>query len=117
MVQRDLALLEAGQRAFRIALGQYLLGLGDQRLQLGLDIGFLALHRQLAQDLVEHRLDLRLGPRGRQVGDELALEHGIDGRDRLDLELRGDELVLVGIDLGEDHALRRIIGRNFLDDR
>ena len=45
------------------------------------------------------------------------LEHGVDGRDRLDLELRGDELVLVGVDLGQHHALVGIGGRDLLQQR
>jgi hypothetical protein len=51
------------------------------------------------------------------VRAQLALIHGIDGRDRLDLELGRDELILVGVDLGQPHALRRIILRDLLDHR
>src|SRR3546814_19673954 len=86
------SLVEARQVARRI-LAHYLFTHRDQRLEFGLGLRFGALDGHLAQDLVEHRLQLRFGARLRQVGDELALEHRIDGGDRLDLELRADELV------------------------
>ena len=52
-----------------------------------------ALDRQLGEQLVEDSLQLRLGAVIGEVGDRLALEDRIDRRDRLDLELGGDELV------------------------
>jgi hypothetical protein len=39
----------------------------------------------------------------------------IDGGDRLDAELRGDQLVLVDVDLGQDHALGRILLGDLLE--
>jgi hypothetical protein len=47
----------------------------------------------------------------------LSLEHRIDGRDRAHLELRGDELFFVDIDLGEHHALVRIFGGDLFQHR
>ena len=75
------------------------------------------LDRQLRKDLVERLLHLRFATRIGQVGDRLSLEQRIDGRDRLDLELRGDELFLVDIDLPEDHALVGIFRRDLFEHR
>jgi hypothetical protein len=52
-----------------------------------------------------------------QVGHRLALEHRIDRRDRAHLKLRGDELFLVDIDLGEDHALVGIVSGDLFQNR
>jgi hypothetical protein len=52
-----------------------------------------------------------------QVGHRLALEHGIDRGDRAHLELRGDELFLVDVDLGQHHALVGIFGRDLFQHR
>ena len=110
-------LIEDRQRAGPVALGQHLLAHRDQRREFGLGVAGLALDRQLREQLIEHRLHLRFGPRAGQIGGELALEHRIDGRDRSHLELRGDELVLVGVDLGQHDALVGIIGRDFFQHR
>ena len=71
----------------------------QQRLDLLLGSCVRALDRQLPQNLVEQRLQLRFGARIGQIGDRLALKHRIDRRNRLDAELRGDELILVDVDL------------------
>ena len=57
------------------------------------------------------------GPRRAEVGDELALEDGIDGRDRLDPELGRDELLLVDVDLDQVHAAVGIIGGDLFEHR
>ena len=62
-------------------------------------------------------LQLRFAAGVGQVGDRLALEHRIDRRDRAHLELRGDELLLVDVDLGEHHALVGIFGGDLLQHR
>ena len=62
-------------------------------------------------------LQLRFGARRGQVGDRLALEHRIDRGDRAHLELRGDELLLVDIELGQHHALVGIFGGDLLEHR
>ena len=49
--------------------------------------------------------------------DRLPLEHGVDGGDRADLELARDELFLVDVDLGQDHALVGILGRDLFEHR
>ena len=81
------------------------------------DLLRFAFDRQLRQDLVEHRRQLPLGPSLAQVGDGLALEHGINGRDRLDPELGSDELVLVDVDLHQPDAAIGISGGDLLEDR
>ena len=60
---------------------------------------------ELAEQLVERALQLRFGAVIGEVGDRLALVDRIDRRDRLDAELRGDQLVLVDVDLDEVDAL------------
>jgi hypothetical protein len=62
-------------------------------------------------------LQLRFGARIGEVGDRASLEHRIDGRDRAHLELRGDELVFVDIDLGEKDALVGIFGGDLFQHR
>ena len=79
----------------------------DQRLDLGLRGRALGLDLQLREQLVEHLLELPFGAIVGEVGDRLAAIDRIDGRDRLDAELRGEQLVLVDVDLGELHALGR----------
>ena len=102
-------LAEDRDRARRIAFGEHLLAHLDQRLDLGFLGLRLALDRQLGEELVERLLD-RLGRAvSGHVGDRLALEESVDGRDRLDLELGGDELVFFDIDLDQHHALVGII--------
>jgi hypothetical protein len=71
----------------------------------------------LRQDLVEILLQLRFAARRGQVGHRLALEHRIDRGDRAHLELGGDELFLVHVDLGEDHALVGIFGGDLFQHR
>jgi hypothetical protein len=75
------------------------------------------LHRQLRQDLVEILLQLRFAARLGQVGHRLALEHRIDRGDRAHLELGGDELFLVHVHLGQDHALVGIFGGDLFQHR
>jgi hypothetical protein len=110
-------LVEDRQGAVRVTVLQHLLAHRDQRLELRLLRGNVRLDRQLLQQLVERGAQLRFGTVWRQVRGQLALEHRIDGRDRSDLELRGDELVLVGIDLRQHHALVGIGGRDLLQHR
>ena len=110
-------LLEDVGGALGIAFGQHLLAHRDQRLDLGLELLRLALDRQLGEDLVERAGQLAFGPRRGQVGDRLALEEGVDGRDRLDAELGGDELLLVDIDLDQLDAAIGIIGGDLLEHR
>ena len=104
----------------RIAIGQHLLAHGDELVDL---LGGLrrlvtaCLDRKLGEDLVERLLQLRFAAGIGQVGDRLALEHRIDGRDRLDLELGCNELFLVDIDLHQHHALVGIVGRNLFQQR
>ena len=47
----------------------------------------------------------------------LALEESVDGGDRLDLELRRDELVLIDVDLDQLHGPVCIFGRDLVEDR
>ena len=70
-----------------------------------------------AEHLVERPLQLAFGAVIGQVGDRLALEQGIDGRDRLDPELGGDQLVLVDVDLDQLDALVGIIGGDLFEHR
>ena len=100
-----------------VALGEHLLAHRDQRLDLRGEVLRGSLDGQLAEQLVEHALQLRLGAICGEVGDGLALEESVDRRDRLDLELRGEELVGLDVDLGEDHALVGIIGGELVEDR
>ena len=56
------------------------------------------------------------GTRAEELGDDRAVLEGLDGRDRLDLELPRDPLVGVGVDLGEDD-LALALGGGLLEDR
>jgi hypothetical protein len=76
-----------------------------------------AFDRELGEDLVEDPGELPFGPRRGEVGDRLALEDRIDGRDRLDPELGGEHLVLVDVDLDQLDALVGIIAGDLLEDR
>src|SRR5205085_12037072 len=61
-------------------------------------------------------LQLAFGAIIGEVGDGLAAVDGVDGGDRLDAELRGEELVLVDVDLGELDAFTGVIGDDFIED-
>ena len=76
--------------------------------------GFIA---WLGKKLVEHFAQLRFGARIGQVSDGLSLKHRIDRRDGADLKLRGDELLLVHVDLGQDHALVGVFAAHLFQDR
>ena len=52
-----------------------------------------------------------------EVGDGLAAIDRVDGRDRLDAELRSEQLVLVDVDPGELHAFAGIIRGELLEHR
>ena len=108
-------LLEDIGGPFRVAFAQHLLAHRDQRLDLGLERLRLALHRQLGEDLVERAGQLAFGPRRGKVGDRLALEEGVDGRDRLDAELGRDQFLLVDIDLDQLDAAVGILGRDLFE--
>ena len=73
--------------------------------------------RELGEELVERALELAFGARGGEVGDRLALEDRIDGRDRLDAELRRDQLLLVDVELDQLDALVGIIGGDLFEQR
>ncbi len=53
------------------------------------------------RDTIDELGDFRCGQRPLEAVNGLALPEGIDGRDRLDTQLRRDHLVLVDVDL--DH--------------
>ena len=103
-------LAEHRKRALDIAGLQHLFAHRDQGGDVLRQLPGRAFHGQLAQYLVEHLGQLTFGARIGQVGDQLALEHRIDGGDRLDAELRRDHLLLVDVDLRQDHAFVGIIG-------
>ena len=100
-----------------VALAQHLLAHRDQRLDLGLAAPRLGLDLQLREQLVERLLDLPLAAIIGEIGDRLALVDRIDRRDRLDPELRREQLFLVDVDLGEPDALVGIIGGDLVEDR
>ena len=118
MVRRHFSdLPKDGDGARGVPAGENLLAHVDERRDLGFGLLRLALDRKLRQQLIEDSRELALRPGGSQIGDELALEQGIDGGDGLDAKLGGDGLVRVDIDLDQRHALRRIIGGDLFEDR
>src|SRR3546814_11580606 len=58
-------------------------------------------------------LQLAFGARIGQVRDRLTLEYRIDGRDRLDLKLTGDEAIRIDVDLHQRDPLVGIIRGDF----
>ena len=111
----DLAKMILGAR--RIALASTCSPIAISGSTCGGQVLRLALDRQLGEQLVEDALQLRFGAVAGEVGDRLALEEGVDGRDRLDPELGGDQLVLLDVDLGQHHALVGIVGRDLFEHR
>ena len=113
--------MAVGYAKDRVAFGQHLFAHGDELRHVGLAVGRFARRTRfdgkLAKQLVERLLQLRFAARIGQVGDWLALEHGVDGGDGADLELASDELLFIDIHLGKNHALVRIIGRHLSQHR
>src|SRR3546814_7611717 len=91
------------RRARAIAFGEHVLAHFDERRDLDRAGARFALDRQLREQLVENRLQLAFGARIGQIGDRLALKDRIDGRDRLDLELAGDEAIRIDV-RSEEHT-------------
>ncbi len=104
-------------RSRGIAFVQHLLAHGQQRLDLGLRNRALRLDLQLGKQLVEHLLDLSFGPIIGEIRDGLAPVDSVNRRDRLDPELRGEQLLLVDVDLGELDALVGIVRSDLVEDR
>ena len=100
-----------------VAFGQNAFAHFDQRGDLDRARGRLALDRELREQLVENRLQLTFGARVGQVRDRLALKDRIDGRDRLDLELAGDEAIRIDVDLDQHNALVGIIRGDLFEHR
>ena len=103
---------------------QQLLSHGDQLLDFGhaiigirIGTGRIGIDRKLRENLVERLRKLAFAARAGQVGHGAALEHGVDRGDRLDLELAGDELLFIDIDLLQHHALIGILRRDLFQHR
>src|SRR3546814_10921923 len=90
------------RRARAIAFGEHVLAHFDERRDLDRAGARFALDRQLREQLVENRLQLAFGARIGQIGDRLALQDRIDGRERLEDRKRGvsGKRVAVRVDLG-----------------
>ena len=101
----------------RVALGEHFLAHRNDRLDLRGKVLRRSLDGQLAKQLVDHALELGLGAILGEVGDGLALEESEHRRDRLDLELSGEEFFRLDVDLDEEHALIGIIRRQFVKQR
>ena len=65
--------------------------------------------------LVQHLADVGLVLGALEQRDELARHHRHDGRNALDAELLGDQLVGVDVDLGEDDPAGVLLGQALQD--
>jgi hypothetical protein len=101
----------------RIALAQHLLAHCDQRFDLGLRSGAFRFYLELCEQLVERPRQLAFGAVAGEVGDGLAAVDRIDGRNRLNPELRREELVGIDVDLRQLDALVGIVSRDLVEDR
>ena len=100
-----LDLPEDAYRTLGIASGEHFFAHLDQGFDFRLALLRLTLNGKLRKDLVEGAAELAFGACRGQVRDELALEDCVDGGDRLNAELRGDDLVLVDVDLNVADSL------------
>src|SRR5690606_25618409 len=104
------------RRARSVALGEHIFAHFDQGRDLDRAGARIALDGKLREKLVEHGLQLAFGPGISEICDRLALEYGIDGRNRLDLKLACDEAIRIDIDLCQHDALVGIVGGDLFEN-
>ena len=120
----EMAADQAGQR--RLVVGLVLEHLAEQRrggrrlarlerglglLQRLIDRRWTELGTGLARQAIDEGLDLAFALGTDEAVDRLALDEGVDRRDRLDAQLRGQFLVLVDVDLDQAHRAARGLDR------